>query len=110
MTIDPTTHTNTPAFWTGYGRFREGVYYDALPADRDHQAGWCFGLSEGKEQPKPLWQSKTFYQGLVVLMLALWGTTNPEAIANNPDAVAGIAAVLGVVQIMIRAITRGPIR
>jgi len=107
---DPTQRTNPEGFWVGYGRFREGVNYDALPEGRDRMAGWCYGMTEGKAAPKPLWQSKTFYHGLAVIGLALWGGANVDAIANNPEAVAGIAAVLGVLEIMIRAITRGPIK
>jgi hypothetical protein len=107
---DPTRRTNSDGFWAGYGRYREGVHYSELPDDRDRMAGWCYGMTEGKEPPKPLWQSRSFYHGVVVLALALWGSQNVDAIADNPEAVAGLAAVLGVLEIAIRAVTRTAIR
>lgn len=107
---DPTVRTNPPTFWLGYGRYREGVNYDALPADTNHIAGWCYGLTEGKRtEAKPLWESKNFYEGLVVIALSLWGAMNLEQIANNPEAVASLGVVIGALQVLLRRVTNSAI-
>ena len=108
---DPTVRTNPPAFWTGYGRYREGVNYSGVEQTPDTIAGWCYGLSEGKRtEAKPLWESKSFFHGLAIVGLCLWGAMNPESIAENPEAVASLGVVLGVVEILIRKVTRAAIR
>jgi len=107
---DPTQRDNDAKFWVGYGKYREGKYYDEVKEDPDSLAGWCFALSEGKEHPKPLWQSKTFYLGVTVIFLALYGGSNTDWITQNPDLVAGLAAIVGVLEIGIRTITKGPIQ
>ena len=108
--IDPTIQNNTPEFWTGYGYYRQGIYYDAIPQTPDHIAGWCYGLSEGKEAPKPLWESKIFYEGIAVIILSIWGSMNAEVIVNNPQSVAAIGVVIGALQVYLRKITGAKIK
>lgn len=108
---DPTQHTNEPAFWVGYGKYREGINYTDLPDGRDYLAGWCYGLNEGKqEQAKPIWQSKSFFDGMALIVLSIWGGLNTELIANNPTAVSMIGAVFGAITVWLRSITKGPIK
>ena len=108
---DPTVRTNPPAFWTGYGRYREGVNYSDIEQTPDHIAGWCYGLSEGRRtEAKPLWESRSFYEGVAVIGLSIWAGMNTEVIVNNPDAVAAIGTVIGVMQVVLRRITRAAIR
>jgi hypothetical protein len=107
---DPTQRTNPTNFWLGYGKYREGTNYTELPDDRDCMAGWCYASTEGRTPPKPLWQSKSFYNGISLILLSLWGLTNAETIIQNPEAVASIGAVIGVLEILIRTVTKGPIK
>jgi len=108
---DPTQRTNPKEFWEGYGKFREGKNYDEIPQTPAHIAGWSYGLAEGKRQEsaKPLWQSKTFFEGLALIILSIWGGMNIETIKSNPEAVTAIGAVFGVVTMWLRKITKGPI-
>lgn len=105
---DPTVRENPPAFWLGYGRYREGVNYSGVEQTPDTIAGWCYGLSEGKRS-KPLWESKSFYEGIAVIALSLWAGMNTEVIVNNPNAVAAIGTVIGVLQVVIRNVTSSAI-
>lgn len=106
--IDPTQRSNAEQFWTGYGRYREGVNYTEMDGP-DQLAGWCYGLAEGRTA-KPLHKSKTFYHGLALIGLAAWGAVSPQSIMDNPEAIAAIAAVLGVLGVWIRSVTKGPIK
>lgn len=66
---------NKVSFWCGYGRFREGMWYDDAVKeqeysgdDRDHcLAGWCFGLTEGKRW-KPWWKSRYIWTAVVGIL------------------------------------------
>lgn len=107
--VDVTSRTNPPDFCIGYWRYREGHFYpsDASP---DFMAGWCYGLTEKIEQPKPLWESRSFYNGLAALILAIIAAFNPTVIADNPEITAAIGAVFAATSIFLRKLTTRSVR
>lgn len=109
---DPTTRDNPVEFWAGYGAYREGRHYTKCTPVGKPAAwyeGWYYAMVEGKAG-KPLYQSRSFYNGLAVIGVALWGFLNKDAMAANPEIVASITAALGAVGVVLRAITKSPIR
>ncbi len=107
--VDPTQHDNPPEFWYGYGKFRQGTPYTQI-TDPTELAGWCYGLAEGKEPPKPLWMSRHFWHGIVLIGVAIWGSQNLAYVIENPAIATSIAAVAGVSEIILRKMTRAMIR
>jgi hypothetical protein len=83
--INPVARKNPLSFWHGYGRFREGTWYDDAVKeknysenDRDHcLAGWCFGLTE-KKRWKPWWHSKYIWTAVAGLLFAVFTIFYPE--------------------------------
>ncbi len=108
--IDPALRKNSTGFCEGYWRFREGTNYPDIPQTSDHLAGWCYGLTEGKEPPKPLWQCKTFWGGIALIIASMYGRVNTESIVTNPEALSNLGTVFGVLFVYLRVITKAAVR
>jgi hypothetical protein len=59
---------------------------------------------------KPIWQSKTFWVQLLTILVSIAAfVEGQEWIQDNPTMVAIIGVVVGVLNIVIRSITRVPV-
>jgi hypothetical protein len=104
---DPQGKTNDAAYWEGYGRFREGVWYTQLlgKANSDHLlAGWFFGFTEGKRKKK-WWQSKFLWLAVGVGVATMLAWFNPSAITENPDTVVVLSGATAVAIAVLRFVT-----
>ncbi len=77
---------------------------------------WVINLGSKSPEPKeeimkPLFNSKTFWVNMVVIIVAaLTGILNSEAIAAYPVIASAITGAIGVINILLRLVTKVPVK
>ena len=112
---DYTRKTNTSDFWSGFGAFKEGVWYDGNPYKEDAPSreqwhtGWCFALTEGK-WPKPWWKSKLVWQSLAEAALGGLLVVSPPEMLGGTSLPGFLLVAHGTLIALLRRLTSTPMQ
>jgi hypothetical protein len=68
-------------------------------------------VARAMNEPKPWWKSKTIWVNVVVVLVAaLTGAANSDAIREYPEVVALIGTLVGILNMLLRLVTRQPVQ
>lgn len=63
-----------------------------------------------KEEPmKKFWKSKTFWVNALTAVAGVAAYFQSEVVADNPEVVGGIGAAIGIINVILRFMTKEPV-